>query len=152
MRFMLDTNICVFLLKGSHPMLFERVTQHRPGDFVVSAITAAELEYGVAKSARIDENRRALHLLLDNFEVSPFDPPATRVYGAVRRTLELQGTPIGPLDTLIAAHALSLEVTLITNNLREFERVSGLVAEDWTSDPLAPRQCAGRFRPSLDMR
>ena len=91
----------------------------------------AELQYGVWKSQYREQNQRALSQFLIPLVIADFDEQAASVYGKVRATLEAQGTPIGSLDTLIAAHALSLNVTLVTNNIREFSRVPGLRLENW---------------------
>ena len=98
----------------------------------ISSITLAELEFGAARSSRASQARQALAEFLLPLEVAPFDEPAARAYGGVRETLEKKGRPIGPLDTLIAAHALGLDAVLVTNNTREFARVPGLALEDWT--------------------
>jgi tRNA(fMet)-specific endonuclease VapC len=130
---MLDTNACVLLLNRSRPKLAEKVLKTRPGDVALSAITAAELGYGAAKSRRPAEARAAVDVLLESFALVGFDAPAVEAYGALRADLERRGNPIGPLDTLIAAHALSQGSILVTNNVREFRRVSGLRVEDWST-------------------
>ena len=132
MRFLLDTNCCVFLLNRSRPALARRVLGVPPFELGVSTITVAELDFGAAKSRRPDATRASLGVLLESLLVVPFDVPAVESYGPLRADLERRGTPIGPLDTLIAAHALSLGATLVTNNLREFRRVRGLRVVDWT--------------------
>jgi tRNA(fMet)-specific endonuclease VapC len=132
MRFMLDTNACIFLIRQKYPRLLQRVVQCAPSDLGLSAITLAELEYGVAKSSQPDRNRQALAEFLLPLEIAAFDDRAARTYGAVRAHLEGRGMPIGSLDTLIGAHALSLGVTLVTNNTREFARIAGLQVKDWT--------------------
>lgn len=132
MRFMLDTNTCIFSIRRKHPGLLRRIVSHNPGDLGISAITRAELECGVAKSSQIDKNRNALAEFLLPFEIAPFDEDAARTYGIVRAHLELKGTPIGSLDTLIGAHALSRGITLITNNTREFKRIPRLQVADWS--------------------
>jgi len=101
----------------------------------ISSITLSELEYGVAKSARPQQNKLALAQFLAPLEVAPYDDHAAARYGPIRALLESQGTPIGPLDTLIAAHALAMGAILVTNNVREFERVTELVVENWAEDP-----------------
>lgn len=132
MSYMLDTNACVFLLNRSRPKLAQRVLKTPAKSIVVSAITAAELAFGAAKSRRPGDAREALDVFLGAFALVGFDAPAVDAYGALRTDLERRGSPIGPLDTLIAAHAVSLSCTLVTNNLREFRRVSGLTIEDWS--------------------
>lgn len=101
------------------------------GSVGISAITLAEMEYGIRKSGNPIKNREALHQFLVPLDILDFDYNATLEYGKVRADLERAGTPIGPLDTLIAAHALSLNVTLVTNNEKEFHRVAGLKTENW---------------------
>jgi len=102
------------------------------GDAGISSITAAELRFGAEKSADPVRNHAALDLFLLPLEIADFGDAASSAYGRVRSMLEQCGTPIGPLDTLTAAHALSLHVTLVTNNVREFGRIPGLEVEDWT--------------------
>jgi tRNA(fMet)-specific endonuclease VapC len=132
MRFMLDTNTCIFLIRRKHPGLLRRIVSCNPGDLGISAITLAELEFGVAKSSQTEKNRNALAEFLLPFEIAPFDEDAARTYGFVRAHLESNGTPIGSLDTLIGAHALSRGITLVTNNTREFKRIPRLQVADWS--------------------
>lgn len=131
MRFMLDTNICIYLIKNDPPKVLAELKRHDLGEIGVSSVTAAELAYGVAKSGS-ERNRAALEQFLLPLDIAPFDEKAAWYYGDVRSTLERAGTPIGPLDTQIAAHALSLGCVLVTNNTREFQRVAGLSVENWT--------------------
>jgi tRNA(fMet)-specific endonuclease VapC len=131
MNLMLDTNVCIYLIKEHPPSVVERFASHAVGDIGISVITLAELEYGVSKSSRPVKNREALDQFISPLEVSPFDRPATAAYGKLRATLEKKGQSIGSMDLLIAAHALSLGVRLITHNIREFGRVPGLRVEDW---------------------
>ena len=131
MRLLLDTNICVYLLNRSFPKLTERVLARRPDELAISAVTAAELAYGAAKSEHHAKSQARLELLLSELPVVAFDDHAAAVYGGVRADLSRKGTPIGPLDTLIAAHALALGTPLVTNNVREFRRVPGLTVENW---------------------
>lgn len=130
---LLDSNICVYLInrRPGHERLLQRFDRRDYGELLVSAITLAELEFGVAKSARGAQNRSRLELFLARFEIVPFDARAAVSYGTVRAALENKGTPIGPLDTEIAAHAIALDATLVTNNVREFSRVAGLKVENW---------------------
>ena len=131
MKVMLDTNICIHLIKAHPPAVLERFASHTVGEIGISAITLAELEYGVSKSSRPARNREALEQFVSSLEVAPFDRHATAAYGKLRATLEKKGQPIGSMDLLIAAHALSLDVRLVTHNVREFARVPGLRTEDW---------------------
>ena len=131
-RYLLDTNICIYLIKSRSQTLFDKVAAHRPGEIGISSITLAELEYGVSKSAQAERNREALRMFTIPLEVAPFDDATAEHYGRVRATLEAAGTPIGPLDTLIAAHGLALSAVVVTNNMREFTKVAGLRVEDWS--------------------
>lgn len=131
MKFMLDTNICIHVIKNRPESVLSRFTEHTPQDMCISTITLAELEYGVCKSAFPERNRLALTLFLSGITVVPFDSSAAIEYGNIRTALEAKGTPIGPNDMLIAAHAKSLGLSIITNNTREFARVDGLSLENW---------------------
>lgn len=111
--------------------MLERFNREDPRDLFISAITLAELRYGAAKSQRREANLAKIQRVAQALIVSPFEEKAATAYGVVRSALESAGTPIGPLDTLIAAHALSLGLTLITGNTREFTRVDGLRIESW---------------------
>lgn len=129
----LDTNTCIYLIRRRSPEALRRFEQFEVGEVAVSVVTLSELRYGAEKSARPEQNREALGRFLLPLEVSSYGVEATISYGRIRASLEKQGTPIGPLDTLIAAHAVSLGTILVTNNTREFQRVPGLQIEDWTS-------------------
>ncbi len=129
-RYLLDTNTCIYLINRRPETAFSRFAELRAGDVGISSITGAELDFGVAKSGS-SRNRQALDKFLAPLEILPFDEAALREYGPLRAHLERQGTPIGALDTLIAAHALALDCTLVTNNLREFERVPQLRLDNW---------------------
>ena len=131
MKFMLDTNICIYIIKQKPPQVLAKFQAYPLGAIGISSITVAELEYGVQKSHWIEKNKRALQQFLLPLNIVEFDYPAATVYGHVRTALEKQGTPMGALDTLIAAHALSLNVTLITNNAREFSRIPNLRIANW---------------------
>ncbi len=127
---LLDTNICIHVINARPPAVLERFRQHRMGEIGVCSVVAAELAYGVAKSGST-RNRQALEMFLAPLVILPFDEAAVWVYGDLRAELERKGTPIGSLDTMIAAHALSQQSTLVTNNTREFARVPGLALENW---------------------
>lgn len=131
MRFMLDTDSCIALIKRKPGSVLRRLTALAPGEAGISAVTLAELRYGVAKSAQREKNGQALDEFLLPLEIAEFDEPAAEVYGSVRVGLEKAGTPIGPLDALIGAHALSLGTSLVTHNTREFRRIPGLTVVDW---------------------
>ena len=128
-RYLLDTNVCVELLRGRAAGLFRRLSSLAPDEVAISSITLAELQYGVMKSSNRARHETLLIQFCAPLEIMPFDSIAAEVYGRVRVALEHKGIPIGPLDTLIASHALSLDATLLTNNLREFQRVPGLRVE-----------------------
>jgi tRNA(fMet)-specific endonuclease VapC len=128
---MLDTDICIALIKRRPPELIAKLKKHKPGEVAISSITLAELHFGVSKSAQPEKNRAALDQFLLPLEVLSFDDISAECYGHVRATLESAGTPIGPLDTLIASHALSISATVVTNNVREFSRVRGLRVQNW---------------------
>ena len=108
MRYMLDTNICIYSIKHKPEQVFLRLQEHEPADICISSVTYAELVHGVEKSQAIEKNRLALALLLSNIEILNFDANAAESYGKIRADLEKQGTPIGPLDMMIAGHAKSL--------------------------------------------
>lgn len=134
MRYMLDTNIFIYLCKGTYPAIANRIRTFGPGDIVISSITLAELEFGITKSSKPEKNRKHFQEFLLPFEVLSLDSGAAVEYGTIRHTLEKAGLPIGPMDMLIAAHALAADVCLVTNNEREFTRVSGLRIENWSSN------------------
>jgi tRNA(fMet)-specific endonuclease VapC len=131
MKLMLDTNICIYLIREQPVSVLDRFAAHPIGDIGISVITLAELEYGIAKSSRPARNRDALEQFVSPLEVATFDRPATTAYGRLRTALEKKGQPIGSMDLLIAAHAISLDVRLITHNVKEFGKVPGLRIEDW---------------------
>lgn len=132
MKFLLDTDICIYLIKKHPPAVFEKLHQCDAGDIGVSVITVAELRFGADKSQRRKQNHTGLDLFFAPLEIVPFDDRAAMEYGKIRAQLESAGQPIGPLDLLIAAHAKSMDVTLITNNSDEFKRVRGLKVGNWT--------------------
>jgi tRNA(fMet)-specific endonuclease VapC len=129
---MLDTNICIYLIKKNRPEILRHLRRTEPADVCLSAITVSELTYGVEKSARPERNRVALTRFLAPFTILPYDDHAALQYGRVRAQLEAMGQPIGALDTLIGAHALSRNLILVTNNIREFQKIQGLRVENWT--------------------
>ena len=131
MRYMLDTNIIAYAINKRPERVFARMTAHEPAELCISAVTLAELEYGVCKSSRPEQNRLALMAFLSCIQVLPFGAEAAREYGLIRQSLSSRGTPIGANDLMIAAHARALGLTLVTNNTREFERVEGLKLENW---------------------
>ena len=130
-KYMLDTNICIYIIKQKPKNVIERFRQAQVSEIGVSSITLSELEYGVMKSAKSEQNKLALVQFIAPIEISAYDDVAAQHYGVIRAHLERQGTPIGSLDMLIAAHALSVDSLLITNNESEFKRVSNLRIENW---------------------
>lgn len=132
MKYLLDTNICVALIRQKSPALLEAITRHSVADIGVSSVTVAELQYGVHHSQRPAQNEQALALFLLPLTILDLDYAAAVAYGRLRATLERLGEPIGSLDMLIAAQAVSRGLTLVTNNVREFARVPGLNVEDWS--------------------
>jgi tRNA(fMet)-specific endonuclease VapC len=128
---LLDTNICIYLIKKRPERVLLRLRELDIASVGISSITVAELQYGVAKSARPEQNALALAAFLAPIGVEAFSDSAASSYGPVRADLERKGTPIGSLDLLIAAHALALGRTLVTSNTREFGRVVGLNVENW---------------------
>ena len=131
MKLMLDTNICIAIIKQKPKDILQKFSDYQVGDICISSVTLAELRYGVAKSQYQEKNQAALDEFILPLEVASFDEAAAQYYGTLRATLEKQGTSIGSLDTMIGAHALSLNVTLVTNNTREFNRIAGLKLVDW---------------------
>jgi len=131
MRYMLDTNICIYVIKHKPETVFQKLQNINPEDVCISSVTYAELVHGVEKSAAVEKNRLALSMLLANMEILDFDVDAADCYGKIRAALEKKGTPIGTLDMMIAAHAQSLSYTVVTNNVKEFSRVSALKIENW---------------------
>ena len=131
MRYMLDTNICIYAIKHKPEKVFQELQKHDPSEICISSITYAELMHGVEKSTAVEKNRLALSLLLVNIEILSFDVNAANYYGKIRADLEKKGTPIGPLDMMIAGHAKSLDCFVVTNNVKEFARVEGLRIENW---------------------
>jgi tRNA(fMet)-specific endonuclease VapC len=134
MKYLLDTNICIYLIRKKPMPVITKFNEHSVGDIGVSSISVAELSYGVQKSQLRDQNQKALLQFLAPLIIAGFDADAAFTYGEIRAELEDQGTPIGSLDTLIAGHAVSLGATLVTNNEREFIRVPKLKVENWVKD------------------
>jgi tRNA(fMet)-specific endonuclease VapC len=132
MKYLLDTDVCIYLINKRPSSLLEKLRTCRAGDVGVSAVTVAELRYGASKSQRSGQNHEALDLFLAPLEMAVFDEGAAIAYGEIRAQLEKAGDPIGPLDMLIAGQARSLNVVLVTNNVREFRKVKGLKIEAWS--------------------
>jgi tRNA(fMet)-specific endonuclease VapC len=133
MKYMLDTNTCIYLIKHEPQKVLQHFKSHSVEEIGISSITLAELEYGVAKSRHVQKNKLALSEFILPLEIASFDYIAAESYGAVRAMLENSGMLIGSMDMLIGAHALSLGVTLVTNNTKEFKRIKNLKIVDWTN-------------------
>ena len=127
---LLDTNTCIYIINNRPPNVLERFRKYKAGEVGISSIAASELAYGVAKSGS-GKNRKALDMFLAPIEILPFDSQCLWFYADLRASLEKQGLSIGPMDTLIAAQALSIDGTLVTNNIKEFMRVPKLKLENW---------------------
>ena len=134
MRYLLDTNICIYIAKQKPPGVLARLQRLKSGDVGMSVITHLELAYGAWKSQHREANLQRIQALERLIPVLPLDVGAGKHYGDVRTVLERKGTPIGAYDLLIAAHALSLRLILVTNNLREFRRVPQLMVENWAEE------------------
>ena len=134
MIYMLDTNICIYAISNNHPNenVRKKIAEHVGKDICISSITFSELEYGVNRSSTPEKNWAALYQFLSAIPVLDYDTEAAKEYGDIRATLEKQGTVIGMMDYLIAAHARSKGFTIVTNNTKEFSRVYGLTVENWT--------------------
>lgn len=130
---LLDTKICIYIIRHKPRAVLDRLRQVDIASVALSSVTLAELEYGVAKSSRPEQNREALAALVAPLTIEPFDDHAAARYGPLRAELERRGRPIGSLDMLIAAHALSLGRTLVTNDEHEFTRVPELSVENWAT-------------------
>lgn len=132
MKYMMDTNICIYAIKNKPESVIRKILSQNPEDLCISVVTYAELMHGVEKSQAVEKNRIAMSLFLSAITVFDFDGEAAEAYGQIRAELERKGTPIDPMDLLIAGHARSQGLILVTNNTREFARVTGLRIEDWT--------------------
>ena len=129
--YLLDTNICIYLIRKHPAKVLERLMACSPDDVALSVVTLSELAYGVSKSQAQQKNREALELFLSPFQVLEYPADAAFAYGHIRAELEIKGTPIRGMDLMIAAHAVAAGATLVSNNLKEFRRVSGLKTENW---------------------
>jgi len=136
MNYLLDTNICIYIIRKTPPAVLKQVQSRQPGEIAISTITLAELEYGIARSNYPDRNRVALMEFVLPFAILDFDQRASAEYGPIRSMLEAKGKPIGPMDLLLAAQAKSRGLVLVTNNEREFKRVQGLRVENWAKAPV----------------
>ena len=132
MKCLLDTSICIYIIKKKDEGILQKLQSYRDGDIGISSITIAELEYGVAKSKQSHGNRIALVSFLIPFEILNFDQEAAIAYGLIRTWLEKEGKPIGPIDMLLASQARSKGIVLVTENESEFRKIPGLKIENWT--------------------
>lgn len=130
-KYMLDTNIIAYAIKRNSDKVIFNLLKHEPEEICISAITMAELEYGIAHSSKPERNRAALMMFLAEITVIPFDATSAHDYGEIRQNLQANGQIIGANDLLIASHAKALGVTLVTHNVKEFSRVENLKTEDW---------------------
>ena len=133
MRYMLDTDICIYILKRKPESVYHHLKKIQPENIVISTITYAELMHGIEKSTQKKKNLNLLNDFLTHLEILDWDTTAAEYYGQLRNTLETQGTPIGNMDLMIAAHAKSIHAKLITNNLKHFNKVPHLKVETWVS-------------------
>ncbi len=132
--YLLDTNICIYLMKNRYPLLQDRVEKEGLFNISISSVTVAELEYGIAKSRFPNENRNLLYCFLSPFKIIPFNELDVKNFGYIRAYLQKQETPIGPYDLQIAAQCLSRNLCLVTNNVKEFKRVPELSIENWAEE------------------
>jgi tRNA(fMet)-specific endonuclease VapC len=131
MIYLIDTNICIYLMNQKPVKVIQKIKNTEVGQIGISTITVSELKYGVAKSNLKKQNAQRLEEFLTPFEILPYDETASEYYGMIRAELESQGKVIGPLDMLIAAHALSKDMILVINNEKEFLRIKSLKVENW---------------------
>lgn len=131
MKYLIDTNICIYVMNKKTFEVIDKFKNTEIGQIGISSITVSELNYGVAKSKRQKQNAQRLEEFLTPFEILPYGEAASKYYGIIRYQLESEGKVIGPLDMLIAAHALSKDLILVTNNEKEFLRIKSLKVENW---------------------
>ena len=131
MNYLIDTNICIYVMNKRPHEVIQKFKNIEIGQICISSITVSELYYGVSKSKLQKQNSNRLEEFLTPFEILPYDETASKFYGSIRSQLESQGSVIGPLDMLIAAHALSNDLVLVTNNEKEFKRIESLKIENW---------------------
>ena len=131
MKSLIDTNMCIYIMNRRPPEVIKKFKQFEPGDIGISAITVSELQYGIAKSKHRERNQLRLEEFLIPLEIVVYDENAAGAYGDIRFQLEKLGRPIGPLDLLIAAQAISRKLILVTNNDKEFNRIKNLKVENW---------------------
>ena len=132
MKYILDTNIISFLVRGKYPAILEHLRHCSPSNVFIPTVVMAELEFGASNSSNYERTISAIHHYTDAFKKLPFDEAACKIYGQIRLELKSKGQMIGANDLLIAAIAISSDATLITNNTQEFSRIASLTIEDWT--------------------
>ena len=130
-KYLLDTNICIYVIKKSPLKVFNKLKTLKIGDVGISSITYCELQYGVSNSALKERNQNVLNEFLAPLDVIAYPSEAAVLYGDIKVALTRKGYPIGPLDLLIGVHALYLDVTLITNNIKKFSRIPDLKIKNW---------------------
>jgi tRNA(fMet)-specific endonuclease VapC len=133
MKYLIDTTICIYIINNHPPEVVQKFRKIGIGEVGVSSITVSELYYGICKSSQTEKNTQRVEEFLQPFTILPYDEKASREYGKIRYQLERMGKIIGPLDMLIAAHALSDDLVLITNNVKKFNRIKSLRVENWVS-------------------
>ena len=131
MKFLIDTNICIYIMNERPPEVINKFKRLDPGMIGISSITVSELQYGISKSKYKKQNLKRLEEFLVPFDILPYDEMASKFYGDIRSNLEARGLIIGPLDLLIAAHALSRDLILVTNKKKEFKRIKSLKIDNW---------------------
>ncbi len=131
MKYLLDTNICIYIINKRPSSVLNKLSMYEIDDIAISSITVSELEYGINKSINPDKSRFALIEFLLPFELIDYDAKAAKEYGIIRAEMEKNGQPIGAMDYLLAAHAISANLILVSNNLREFKKVKELKCENW---------------------
>ncbi|RJP70497.1 MAG: type II toxin-antitoxin system VapC family toxin [Ignavibacteriales bacterium] len=132
MKYLLDTNICIYIIKKKPDKVINKFREHKVGDIAISSITVAELNYGIAKSSKPYENTIALKEFIQPLEIIDFSQEDSEAYGEIRATLENKGVPIGAMDLLIASQAINRNLILVTNNENEFKRVKRIRIENWS--------------------
>lgn len=132
MKYLIDTNICIYVMNKRPKKIIQKFKQFEPGEIGISTITVSELQYGIAKSKHQERNQLRLREFLTPLEILDYDEEAAEAYGDIRFQLEKRGRPIGPLDLLIAAQAASRGLILVTNNDKEFNRIKKVKVENWT--------------------
>jgi tRNA(fMet)-specific endonuclease VapC len=129
--YLLDTNICIYIVNKRPKNIIQRIQEHNPTDIKISAVSIAEMEYGVSKSTKRENNKQALLDFISNFEILPFELKDAEIYGIIRADLERRGKIIGAYDLQLAAQALSRDYIFVTNNIKEFSRIQKLKLENW---------------------